>query len=147
MAHALIGRESRGRMLNGMEWIAADWGTTNLRVWAVGVDGGILAEASWPAQILSAVRHHHERWDGNGYPFGLAGASIPWDARILSVADAMDALTSDRPNRTAITPDEALRRLRPESGIQFDPTVASANRRASSAQAPRNSDLGVRSSE
>jgi HD-GYP domain-containing protein (c-di-GMP phosphodiesterase class II) len=86
----------------------------------------ILAEASWPVQILSAVRHHHERWDGNGYPFGLSGSAIPWDARILSVADAMDALTSDRPNRSAISPDQALGRLRPESGIQFDPSVIEA---------------------
>ena len=89
----------------------------------------ILAEASWPARILSAVRHHHERWDGHGYPFGLKGSEIPWDARILSVADAMDALTSDRPNRTAIAPDEALRRLRTESGVQFDPAVIQAAER------------------
>lgn len=101
----------------------ADWGHIRRHP----VEGArILAEASWPTQILSAVRHHHERWDGNGYPFGLAGSSIPWDARILSVADAMDALTSDRPNRAAISPDEALRRLRPESGIQFDPSVVDA---------------------
>ena len=98
----------------------------------------ILAEASWPARILSAVRHHHERWDGHGYPFGLKGSEIPWDARILSVADAMDALTSDRPNRTAITPDEALIRLRAESGIQFDPAVIEAAQRVVEAGACMN---------
>ncbi|HEY7591441.1 MAG TPA: HD domain-containing phosphohydrolase [Candidatus Limnocylindrales bacterium] len=69
------------------------------------------------------VRHHHERWDGTGYPDGLAGAAIPYGARIVAVADAFDAMTSDRPYRRALDEGEALRRLAAGAGKQWDPQV------------------------
>jgi len=69
------------------------------------------------------IRHHHERWDGRGYPDGLAGTHIPLGARIIAVADAYDAMTSDRPYRAALSPDIALAELRRGAGRQFDPDV------------------------
>jgi putative nucleotidyltransferase with HDIG domain len=73
-----------------------------------------------------AVRHHHERWDGGGYPAGLAGEDIPLLARIVAVADAFDAMTSDRPYRRALDLDLALGEIERGAGIQFDPAVAAA---------------------
>ncbi|MDY0339648.1 MAG: HD domain-containing protein [Coriobacteriia bacterium] len=66
---------------------------------------------------------HHERWEGSGYPQGLAGEDIPLPARIFSVIDVYDALTSDRPYRAAWTPQEAIDYIASEAGIQFDPVV------------------------
>ena len=73
--------------------------------------------------VIKAVRHHHERFDGGGYPNGKAGGEIPIEARILAVADAFDAMTSDRPYRRAMSRDEAIGELKRESGKQFDPAV------------------------
>ena len=73
---------------------------------------------------LRIVRSHHERWDGNGYPDGLAGSDIPMGARIFAVADALDAMTTDRPYRSARSWDEAAEEIARESGRQFDPDVA-----------------------
>ncbi len=67
------------------------------------------------------VRGHHERWDGKGYPDGLAGETIPLGARIIAVCDTFDAMTSDRPYRKALTPEIALAELRQQAGTQFDP--------------------------
>ena len=75
---------------------------------------------------LEVVRHHHERWDGAGYPDGLSGYDIPLPARIFSAADALDAMTSDRPYRPALLWDEAVVELLAESGKQFDPHVVDA---------------------
>jgi putative nucleotidyltransferase with HDIG domain len=72
------------------------------------------------------VLHHHERWDGNGYPDGLAADQIPYEARILAVADAYDAMTSDRPYRAALSHDEAVAEVERCAGTQFDPHVAAA---------------------
>jgi ribonuclease P protein subunit RPR2 len=72
------------------------------------------------------VRHHHERWDGHGYPDGLAGEDIPLAARVFAVADVFDALTTERPYRQASTLAEARRMITAESGTQFDPTVVEA---------------------
>lgn len=73
---------------------------------------------------LSAVKYHHERYDGTGYPAGLKGDNIPLDARILSVADSYDSMTSSRPYREkATSPDEALEELKQCSGSQFDPNI------------------------
>jgi ribonuclease P protein subunit RPR2 len=72
------------------------------------------------------VRSHHERWDGNGYPDGLRGAEIPLGARIFSVADALDAMTSDRPYRKARRWGDAVSEIAVESGKQFDPQVVAA---------------------
>jgi putative nucleotidyltransferase with HDIG domain len=75
---------------------------------------------------LSGIRHHHERWDGTGYPDTLGGESIPLQVRILSVADVFDALTSDRPYRAAMSIVEAMELITGEAGRQFDPAVVAA---------------------
>ena len=75
---------------------------------------------------LSGIRHHHERWDGAGYPDTLAGELIPLQVRILSVADVFDALTSDRPYRDAMSIGDAMDLITQESGRQFDPRVVEA---------------------
>jgi HD-GYP domain-containing protein (c-di-GMP phosphodiesterase class II) len=72
---------------------------------------------------LPAVRGHHERWDGQGYPDRLAGTDIHPHARIMAVADSYDAMTSARPYRAALPAEEAARRLRADSGMQFDPAA------------------------
>jgi HD-GYP domain-containing protein (c-di-GMP phosphodiesterase class II) len=78
------------------------------------------------APYLAGARHHHERYDGRGYPDGLAGTDIPLDARILAVADAFDAMTSDRSYRPALSHEEAKGRLVADSGTQFDPECVAA---------------------
>lgn len=74
--------------------------------------------------VADAVRHHHEWWDGTGYPDGLAGEDIPLTARIIAVADSYDAMTSDRPYRRALERSVAAAELRRFAGSQFDPEVA-----------------------
>jgi HD-GYP domain-containing protein (c-di-GMP phosphodiesterase class II) len=69
------------------------------------------------------VRHHHERYDGCGYPMKLSQAAIPLGARILAIADSFDAMISARPYRAALAIDEAIKRLRQGSGSQFDPEL------------------------
>jgi len=76
--------------------------------------------------ILEVIRHHHERYDGKGYPDGLAGEDIPIAARIMAVVDAYDALTSDRPYRNRLSQERALQILKQETGKQFDPKIATA---------------------
>jgi putative nucleotidyltransferase with HDIG domain len=78
------------------------------------------------APIIPIVRSHHERWDGHGYPDGLAGGDIPLLARIVAVADSFDAMTSDRPYRKAMSPDIAFAEVKKQSRKQFDPECASA---------------------
>lgn len=78
------------------------------------------------ADVVSAVRHHHERWDGAGYPDGLAGSRIPLYARIIAVADAYDAITSTRPYRVSSDREFAVDVLRDAAGTQFDPEVVEA---------------------
>src|SRR5581483_10899220 len=75
---------------------------------------------------LAVVRHHHERWDGAGYPDGIEGDAIPLGARIFAVADALDAMTSDRPYRAALEWEEAAEEVQAQSGRQFDPDVVGA---------------------
>ena len=75
---------------------------------------------------LRVVRSHHERWDGLGYPGGLAGEQIPLGARIFALADALDAMTSDRPYRTALSWEEATDEILSQDGSQFDPKVVRA---------------------
>ena len=82
---------------------------------------------------LTGVRHHHERWDGTGYPDGLTSVDIPPAVRILTVADALDALTSDRPYRAAMTFSAAVRSIEAGAGRQFDPAVVRALRSRSGA--------------
>jgi len=75
------------------------------------------------ARASQIVRHHHERPDGKGYPLGLPGEEVPLSARILKVADAFDAMTSDRPYRRALSERQALEELRKHAGTQFDASV------------------------
>lgn len=75
---------------------------------------------------MEIIRHHHERYDGNGYPDGLKGEEIPKLARIMSVADCYDAMASDRSYRRKMDKNEALAIIRENSGSQFDPEVVKA---------------------
>lgn len=77
-------------------------------------------------KVLPGIKHHHERWDGKGYPDGLKGEKIPLAARIVCVADAFDAMTSTRPYRKALPDREGLKRLKENAGTQFDPAVVEA---------------------
>ncbi len=86
----------------------------------------ILREIDFLGEAKLVVRHHHERWDGDGYPDRLRGDDIPLIARIFSVADTLDALTTDRPYRPATTLQRARAEIRRMSGTQFDPCVAEA---------------------
>lgn len=90
----------------------------------IGVE--ILETISFPFPLTEVVRSHHEKWDGTGYPDRLKGEEIPMTARILSVADCYDALTSDRPYRKPLTHEEALAYVQSESGTSFDPKVVNA---------------------
>jgi len=76
------------------------------------------------------VRHHHERWDGRGYPDGLNGQAIPIGARLVSVADGFDALTTDRPYRKAVPLEEAYAEICACAGGQYDPEIVAAFKRA-----------------
>ena len=76
--------------------------------------------------VADWVLHHHERWDGSGYPNAVAGETIPLGARIIFVADAYDAMTSDRVYRERFTDEEALDELERCSGTQFDPAIVAA---------------------
>jgi len=83
----------------------------------------LLREMRMPEEIISLVYHHHERWDGLGYPDGIAGDTIPVGARIITVCDAFDAMTSHRPYHHASTPAQALAQLQCCAGTQFDPLL------------------------
>jgi putative nucleotidyltransferase with HDIG domain len=95
----------------------------------------ILEGLDLPRIVLDMARNHHERFDGNGYPDGLAGENIPLAARILTVADAFDAMTSDRPYRAALATEDALAEIRLGAGTQFCPTVVAALDASFAAQA------------
>jgi len=88
---------------------------------AVGAD--ILSSIDFPYPVVPIVRHHHENWDGSGYPAGLKGPDIPMGARILSVVDCFDALTSDRPYRPKLGDPDALQILLERRGTMYDPLV------------------------
>ena len=87
----------------------------------IGAD--MLATMDFPYPVEPIVRYHHEMWDGKGYPEGLSGEAIPIGARILSVADCFDALTSDRPYRRALIKDQAIAVIVERRGTQYDPRV------------------------
>jgi len=86
----------------------------------------LLARHGFCTEVISIVRHHHERWDGGGYPAGLAGHQIPIGARVLAVVDGFDAMTSVRPYRSAMILSDAIYNLLNGSGTQFDPDVVEA---------------------
>jgi HD-GYP domain-containing protein (c-di-GMP phosphodiesterase class II) len=75
------------------------------------------------ASCVSIILHHHERWDGGGYPEGLKGEEIPIEARILAIADTFEAMTATRPYRSAFSREEVIRELRKGAGTQFDPKL------------------------
>ncbi len=86
----------------------------------------LLARYTDFARGIDIVRHHHERWDGQGYPDRLKGLDIPFGARVIAVADSFDAMTSDRPYRTGIPTDKAAQILREGRGHQWEPTIIDA---------------------
>ncbi len=90
----------------------------------------MLARVPEAAPLVPAVLHHHEHWDGSGYPGKLSMTDIPLPARIIAVADAFDAMTSNRPYRPAMSIDDAVVELRRCSGTQFDPQCVTALERA-----------------
>ena len=88
---------------------------------SVGAD--ILSAIEFPYPVVPIVRHHHENWDGTGYPAGIKATAIPIGARILAVVDCFDALTSDRPYRPKLSDEEALGILRERRGTMYDPMI------------------------
>src|SRR4051812_16864859 len=88
---------------------------------SVGAD--ILSAIEFPYPVVPIVRHHHENWDGSGYPAGIKGTAIPIGARILAVIDCFDALTSDRPYRPRLSDEDALAILRERRGTMYDPMI------------------------
>lgn len=90
----------------------------------------ILGRVDGLEDVLGAMRSHHERWDGKGYPDGLKGEAIPFLARIIAVADTYDAMVSTRPYRKGLPADFAYQEITKHSGTQFDPTVVEAFRKA-----------------
>jgi putative nucleotidyltransferase with HDIG domain len=90
------------------------------------VGASIVEQIGFLEVVSPAIMHHHERWDGNGYPAGLMRDEIPLLARILAVADSFEAMTSDRPYRSALTHPQARTEIETGSGTQFDPAVVEA---------------------
>ena len=88
--------------------------------------GAWMVSSVGSADVVSSVRHHHERWDGRGYPDGLASTDIPLFARVIAVADAYDAITSTRPYRASSGREHAVSILRQDAGTQFDPMIVEA---------------------
>ena len=77
-------------------------------------------------EVVPGIKHHHEKWDGSGYPDGLAGEAIPIAARIIAVANSLDAMTTDRVYKAATTPQQAFEELVASSGTRYDPMVIRA---------------------
>lgn len=90
------------------------------------IGANIIDSIEFLKKCSKAVLHHHERYDGNGYPQGLKGEDIPKTARLLAVIDAYDAMNSDRPYRKKLSPENIVQELRDESGKQFDPVIVKA---------------------
>lgn len=91
---------------------------------SIGAD--LLSTVSFPGPLALIVRHHHENWDGSGYPDGLFGEDIPVGARVLAVVDCYDASTSDRPYQPALSHCSAVAMLHEHRGTRFDPEIADA---------------------
>lgn len=91
-----------------------------------GVGGEILSSVFDDPDMLSVVKSHHERFDGKGYPEHLSGSQISMFAQIVAVADAYDAMTSTRSYRPSLSKEEALNRIKQQSGCQFNPEIVKA---------------------
>src|SRR5205085_747625 len=85
------------------------------------VGAEIIGAVPFPYPVAPIILSHHERWDGNGYPHGLKGEAIPLGARILTIVDYYDAVTTERPYHKALNHDEAVRLITRESGLALDP--------------------------
>jgi HD-GYP domain-containing protein (c-di-GMP phosphodiesterase class II) len=92
----------------------------------VEIGEGIVRQIEGAAQIAEIVRHHHERWDGKGYPDGLSGEESSLLARILAVADAYEVMTSEQPYRDRLAETRVLELIEQDAGKQFDPAVVKA---------------------
>ncbi|MGE0705817.1 MAG: HD domain-containing phosphohydrolase, partial [Vicinamibacterales bacterium] len=103
-----------------------------------GVGADILSAIDFPYPVVPIVRHHHENWDGTGYPTGIKGTDIPIGARILSVVDCFDALTSDRPYRPKLSDEDALQILSQRRGTMYDPLIVDTFMRVYKEIAPPN---------
>jgi HD-GYP domain-containing protein (c-di-GMP phosphodiesterase class II) len=90
------------------------------------VGAELLKNIPYLTRSIPIIRSHHERWDGKGYPDGLAGENIPLAARIVSVADALDAMTSNRVYQEAVGLQQAYQEILDGSGTRYDPTVVRA---------------------
>jgi hypothetical protein len=101
------------------------------------VGGFLLEEITWPYPVAPLVRHHHERWDGAGYPDGRRGEEIPFGARIIHICEAFDAMTSPASYRPVISVPQALEIIAGKGGTQFDPELAAAFRRMIETSPPR----------
>ena len=109
----------------------------------IGAD--LLSSVKFPYPVVPIVRHHHEHWNGKGYPAGISGTDIPLGARILSVVDCFDALTSDRPYRPRLTTDEAFATIVKGRGTLYDPLVVDAFLKAYPQIAPKAIKAGAES--
>jgi len=107
---------------------------------SVGAD--MLSAIDFPYPVVPIVRHHHENWDGSGYPTGLKGTEIPIGARILSVVDCFDALTSDRPYRPRLSDTDALQILTERRGTMYDPLIVDTFVRVQGSSTPRSGSKG-----
>lgn len=101
----------------------------------------ILSEVEFPYPVVPIVLHHHENWDGTGYPDGLKGTDIPIGARILAVVDCFDALTSDRPYRRALSVRETFAIIDARSGTMYDPAIVNAFREMCESEEPATGPL------
>lgn len=90
------------------------------------IGAALIADIAALAAAVPIVRHHHERWDGRGYPDGLQGDAIPLAARIVAVAEAFVSMSATRPHRPGLAPEQALEQLRAGAGTQFDPQCVAA---------------------
>jgi HD-GYP domain-containing protein (c-di-GMP phosphodiesterase class II) len=91
-----------------------------------GIGARIVSGIPFLEDTIQLIECHQERWDGSGYPFGYKGEEIPELARLFSVIDAFDALTSTRPYRKKISKEEAIEYLKEQAGISFDPAMVEA---------------------
>jgi response regulator RpfG family c-di-GMP phosphodiesterase len=125
---ALLRDVGRGSLSPQLLESPGEFNELQRRAVAEHVHGGVrlLEHIAFPWKVRPVIRHHHERYDGRGYPEGLKGREIPVGARVLAVADAYVAMTSDRPHRPAFTAAEAQEELVRGTGSQFDPEVVEA---------------------